>query len=136
MEPITRKEMFMAKAAGQNVNVPEPITREEKYLAAIAGSGGGAGEMVVTFTPLDYSFENFKCDKTFAEIDSYTKSGGKVRAEIFVDGEFRAILPFFAWNPEYVTFSGAFQDGAAQMQTFEISRDDSVRFYRIALVQN
>lgn len=42
MEPITRKEMFMAKAAGQNVNVPEPITREEMFLNAI-GSGGGTG---------------------------------------------------------------------------------------------
>ena len=36
MEPITRKELFMAKAAGENVNVPEPITREEKYLKHMA----------------------------------------------------------------------------------------------------
>lgn len=36
MEPITRKELFMAKAAGENVNVPEPITREEKYLKYMA----------------------------------------------------------------------------------------------------
>ena len=36
MDPITRKEMFLAKAAGQDVTLPEPITREEKYLAAIA----------------------------------------------------------------------------------------------------
>lgn len=44
MEPITRKELFMAKAAGQNVNVPDPITREEKFLAAICGSGGGGAQ--------------------------------------------------------------------------------------------
>lgn len=40
MEPITRKEKFMAKAGGQNVKTPEPITREEKFLAQIRGGGG------------------------------------------------------------------------------------------------
>lgn len=41
-EPITRKEMFMAKASGQNVNTPKPITREEKFLERIAENGGKA----------------------------------------------------------------------------------------------
>lgn len=36
-EPITREEMFLAKAAGEDVNIPEPITREEMYLAKAAG---------------------------------------------------------------------------------------------------
>lgn len=45
-KPITRKELFLAKAGGQDVKTPEPITREERFLAAIAqggGSGGGSG---------------------------------------------------------------------------------------------
>ena len=43
-EPITRKEKFLAKAAGQNVETPEPITREEMFLSKIAGGGGvGSG---------------------------------------------------------------------------------------------
>lgn len=44
-EPITRKEAYLAKAAGQDVEIPaKPITREEEYLDAIAkGSGGGGG---------------------------------------------------------------------------------------------
>lgn len=42
-EPITREEMFLAKAAGEDVNIPAPITRREKYLAKIAENGGGSG---------------------------------------------------------------------------------------------
>ena len=37
-KPITRKEAYLAKIAGQDVPVPEwPLTREESYLAKIAG---------------------------------------------------------------------------------------------------
>lgn len=43
MEPITRKEMFLAKAGGQSVKTPEPITREEMFLQRIAENGGGSG---------------------------------------------------------------------------------------------
>ena len=43
MKPITRKEMLMAKAAGQDVPDLEPITREEYFLNQIAESGGGGG---------------------------------------------------------------------------------------------
>lgn len=43
MKPITRKEMLMAKAAGQTVPDIEPITREEYFLNQIAESGGGGG---------------------------------------------------------------------------------------------
>jgi hypothetical protein len=41
LTPITRKEMFLAKAAGQNVTTPEPITREEMFLSNIQGGSGG-----------------------------------------------------------------------------------------------
>lgn len=43
LTPITRKEMFLAKAAGQNVTTPEPITREEMFLSKIQGGSGGSG---------------------------------------------------------------------------------------------
>lgn len=43
MDPITRKEMFLAKAGGQSVKTPEPITREEMFLQRIAENGGGSG---------------------------------------------------------------------------------------------
>lgn len=44
LEPITREEMFLAKAAGMDVNTPEPITRREMFLSKISGgSGGGSG---------------------------------------------------------------------------------------------
>lgn len=46
LTPITRKEMFLAKAAGQNVATPIPITREEMFLSKIGG-GGGADDIVV-----------------------------------------------------------------------------------------
>lgn len=53
MDPITRKEMFLAKAGGQSVKTPEPITREEMFLQRIAengGSGGGGGSASIDVT--------------------------------------------------------------------------------------
>lgn len=44
LEPITRKELFLAKAAGMDVETPEPITREEIFLSQISGGGGGTIE--------------------------------------------------------------------------------------------
>lgn len=37
MDPITREEMYLAAAAGYNVEPPEPITRKEVFLAKLAG---------------------------------------------------------------------------------------------------
>lgn len=42
LTPITRKELFLAKAAGQDVETPSPITREEMFLDKIQGGGGGS----------------------------------------------------------------------------------------------
>lgn len=47
MTPITRREMFMAKAVGEDVPTLEPITREEFFLSQISGGGGGGGSMEV-----------------------------------------------------------------------------------------
>ena len=43
MNPITRKETFLAAAGGQDVTTPTPVTREEVFLDAIAKGGGGGG---------------------------------------------------------------------------------------------
>ena len=48
MKPLTRKEFFMAKAAGQTVPDLEPITREEYFLNQIAENGGGGGLPTIT----------------------------------------------------------------------------------------
>ena len=43
-KPLTRRETYLAKAAGQAVTLPEEdLTREEQYLRAIAEGGGGGG---------------------------------------------------------------------------------------------
>lgn len=43
-EPKSRKESYLAKAAGMDTTIPEnPESREEQYLAAIAEGGGGGG---------------------------------------------------------------------------------------------
>jgi hypothetical protein len=39
-EPNTRRETFLASAAGMTVETPTPITREEIYLDTIAKGGG------------------------------------------------------------------------------------------------
>lgn len=57
MEPITRKELFMAKAAGENVNVPEPITREEKYLKYMADNSASKYFVEQTETLLDKEYD-------------------------------------------------------------------------------
>ena len=55
MDPITRKEMFLAKAAGQNVTTPKPITREEMFLAKIAENGGASSWNDLTDKPFGES---------------------------------------------------------------------------------
>ena len=51
LEPITRKEMFLAKAAGMDIKTPEPITREEMFISMISGGGtGGSGPVIESLT--------------------------------------------------------------------------------------
>ena len=43
-KPFSRKEQYLAKIAGEDVEIPEePFSREEMYLEAIAEGGGGGG---------------------------------------------------------------------------------------------
>lgn len=43
MQPITREEKFLAKAAGMDVGTLKPITRKEMFLSQISGGGNGGG---------------------------------------------------------------------------------------------
>lgn len=45
LTPITRKEMFLAKAAGMDVTTPKPITRKEMFLSMIAAGVGSGGNV-------------------------------------------------------------------------------------------
>lgn len=82
IKPITREEMFLAKAGGQDVETPEPITRREKLLQGIVdnggggGSTGGGGDVPVGYDILMKSvdgsipYEGFAEDTGFTEIYS------------------------------------------------------------------
>lgn len=48
--PESRKELYLAKAAGEDVTVPTPASREELFLNAIAEGGGGSSINVVQTT--------------------------------------------------------------------------------------
>lgn len=52
--PMSRKEMYLAKSAGAQIEVPEPSTREEMYLKAIAenGSKGSSYKILGQFDTL------------------------------------------------------------------------------------
>lgn len=68
-KPLTRRETYLAKAAGQDVTLPdEDITREELYLRAIAEGGGGGG-----VTP-EYVAEAIAEAKTEIEAEIPTKT--------------------------------------------------------------
>ena len=53
-EPKSRKEQYLAKSAGMDVEIPaEPKSREEQYLNAIAEGGGGGGGYVLPIASAD-----------------------------------------------------------------------------------
>ena len=63
IEPVTRKEFFLAKAAGMDVETPDPVTREEMYLSKI--SGGSSGGVSIN-----------NQDKTITQNGTYTADEG------------------------------------------------------------
>lgn len=58
-KPLNRYETYLAKMAGQNVEIPaDQITREEAYLKAIidnGGGGGGGGDTTFAFVLFKYT---------------------------------------------------------------------------------
>ena len=100
LTPITRKETFLAKAAGQDVETPTPVTREEVFLDAIAKGGGGGlpavtsadngkvlgvvdgawatqSNLFVVNVTLNAQYVNV-ADKTFSEISAAIDAGKEV----------------------------------------------------------
>lgn len=107
LTPITRREVFLAKASGQEVETPTPVTREEVFLDEIAKGGGGGGsslpsvtsaddgkvlavkdgawaaseqgkKFIVTLTPYDETFSGGQMDKTVGEIKQAVDAGMEV----------------------------------------------------------
>ena len=77
MKPLTRKEFFMAKAAGQTVPDLEPITREEYFLNQIAETGGGGGGGSSKFYELtqDPDTQTFTLHATYNEVNADLSTG-------------------------------------------------------------
>lgn len=103
--PQTRTEQYLAKAAGQNVNIPSaPQTRMEQYLEAIANNGGSTGSgVLVAHATVDFSdimgmLEdpetplNIEIDKTFAELAAADMS--LLILEVTEEGESPAFFVF------------------------------------------
>lgn len=84
-EPITRAEQYLAKIAGQDVDLPaEPVTRTEKYLAKIAENGGGGGSEITDFSlagntlTLSTSDRSFSVDLPSGGLDASGTDAGEV----------------------------------------------------------
>lgn len=62
--PESRTESYLAKAAGEDVAIPEkPLSRTEQYLAAIAQGGGGGGSYTAG-TGIDITSNTISVDTT------------------------------------------------------------------------
>ncbi len=75
MKPITRKEMLMAKAAGQSVPDITPVTREEYFLSQISGGGGGGGSSKVYELTQDPDTQTFTLHATYNEVIADLSTG-------------------------------------------------------------
>lgn len=76
-EPASRKEEYLAKAAGMDVEeLPTPASREEQYLNAIAENGGGGGGGTSNFNKLTnrpkYNGVTMTGDTNVPEVKTYT----------------------------------------------------------------
>lgn len=91
MTAITREELFLAKAAGDNVVTLQPITRQEMFLERIAqNSGGGSGGNSVQsdWNQTDSSAADFIKNKPFGDMPT----GGDT---LYWDGNTEGLLD---WN--------------------------------------
>lgn len=58
-EPITREEFYLAAAAGEDVHVPEPVTRRDMYMKALINKGGSGGGGVSSVSPKEVNFYDY-----------------------------------------------------------------------------
>lgn len=106
LNPITREELFLAKAAGMNVQTPTPITRVEKFLDRIGKTGGNAdlsevynqldqlseaiGDLKGAVTTVKYTAELEIIDET---VDTATLSGGALKFGTFTNRFAAVVVP-------------------------------------------
>lgn len=99
LEPITRKEYFLAKAAGMDVETPEPITREEMFLSMISGGGtGGSGGADWNASEGEPGY--VKNRTHYEEITVVNKP-----LNITWDGNVEGLVSFEAWDSYYYKVS-------------------------------
>lgn len=107
MEPITRKENWYARIAGDAGAELTPVTREEFFLQRIAetsGGGGGSDEpLIVTLTPTNplNPLGGGTHNASEADLSAAWASGRKIRAVISGVAEFD--LSSFVANPDVYT---------------------------------
>ena len=104
MQPITRKEFFMAKAAGDSVPEMSPITREEYFLNRIAENGGGGGGVIYVSRDL----ESGEINATFNELLQHFNNGEFVLTNNLWDDDDDQVI--YVWNilTEMVQASNAY----------------------------
>lgn len=67
-EPKSRKESYLAKAAGMDTTIPEkPESREEQYLEAIAEGSGGGGGSYTAGNGIDITNDTISVDTTVVQ---------------------------------------------------------------------
>lgn len=130
LNPVTRKETFLAAAGGQDVTTPTPITREEVFLDAIAKSGGGSsggGVLVVGITS-DSQTNLYSCNKTAGEIWSAYAAGSNV---VFSDTEYddvTSLVYAYIDDGTYGFFAGGCDVKTARLMfSAEASTDNPVQ---------
>lgn len=133
MKPITRVEVYLANAGGEDVDIPEPITREEIYLkqicdniAALGGGGGGGGEGYIPIvTNATNKVPQFKADGTLES------TGFSLGCNVPSDAEFtdckvaQAPLPNIGWYPVLFGQNGD-TEGTYQSSNLQIDASNNV----------
>lgn len=74
MKALTRKEIFLAKIAGEDIDI-EPLTREEVLLNQIAERGGGGGGSKVYELTQDSDTKTFTLHATYNEVIADLSTG-------------------------------------------------------------
>lgn len=137
MKPITRVEVYLANAGGEDVDIPEPITREEIYLKQICdniaalggGSGGGGGGGGEGYIPIVENATNkvpqFKADGTL-ESTGFILGCDVPSDAVFTDCKVaQAPLPNSGWYP--VLFGGTADiEGTYRSNSLQIDASHNV----------
>ena len=97
MKPLTLKETYLARMAGEDVTMPEPLTREEAYMKGIATAlYGGEAETPEPLTRdeawMQKIASNIKnVENIQAEIMEYHKLDNEGRVVFFADYSHRTL---------------------------------------------